>query len=113
VHRTSLCPCFTDVLMNIVCFCFTISYDEIFDGLPPAPQLVYSNNVEVRHVGVVEQVVHSVSHGCGSGLEKIFHSLNHQIQVSDKPVICLYKCTEQILKRAGITSNCKILRIKE
>ena len=79
-----------------LCLCFTISYDEIFDGLPPAPQLVYSHDVEVRHVGVIEQVVHSVPHGCGSGLENIFHSLNHQIQVSDKPVICLYKCTEHI-----------------
>ena len=89
------------------------SYDKIFGSLPPAPQLVYSHDVEVWHVGVVEQVVHPVPHGCGSGLEKIFHSLNHQIQVSDKPVICLYKCTEQIQKRAGITTKWKILIIME
>ena len=70
--KDQLVSLFKDILMNIVCVCFTISYDEIFGGLPPAPQLVDSNDVEVRHVGVVEQVVHSVPHGCGSGLQQIF-----------------------------------------
>ena len=37
-----------------------VSYNEVLDCLPPAPELVHRHDLEVGHVGVVVEVVHPV-----------------------------------------------------
>ena len=66
VQRTSLCPCHE--MLSLKQLTKQISHNKILGCLAPAPQLIYSHNLQVRHVRVVVEMVHSVSNRGGSGL---------------------------------------------
>ena len=69
---------------------FIKSYDELLRGLAPAPVVVRGGDGEVRHVGVVVQVVHPLPHRPGGHLMTIISSSHNDAPwLPDLPVALL------------------------